>query len=364
MLRPFRPEDIYDAAADDEAFDQLAATLARLIDARSAAFHWRDFREGTEEVSYSGYFSHDQMAVYEQHFADADLWSAAVSAPDRINRIWDCEELVPSRIYEGGRLYNEWVRPMGDDSFHAMGGVLRTGTAIGEIGFHRGKGQPAFEPEAVRIVEEGLVHLRRMVAIRSKLEASRQLSASVSGSLDAIGHAVLTLGPSGLLLHCNAAAEIVLRRADGITLRGGRLCASMPADNAALQAAIARAVAPGGEAGGLLVERRRGRPYELSILSANIKDKRQILIVLTDPDGRDTSLPTRLRALYGLTAAEADVAIRLAEGASPAILAEERRVTVATVHSQLKAIFVKLGCRRQSELVAIVGSLPRLQGPR
>lgn len=365
MLRPFRPEEIYDAATDDAAFEQLAATLAASIDARSAAFHWKDFREDSEEVSYSGYFSHEQMSVYERHFADADLWAAAVRQPDRVNRVWDCEQLVPSREYERARIYNEWVRPMGDDSFRAMGGALRTTTAIGEIGFHRGKGQPAFEPEAVRIVEDGLVHLRRMVAIRSKLDAAKRASASMSGSLDVIGHAVFTLDPSGRLIHCNLAGEEVLRRADGLIMLRRRLFAVHPADQTALQAAIGKAAAAREvEASSLLIQRGRGRPYELSLLSSVAGGRRQVVVVLTDPEGRDVTLPMRLRDLYGLTAAEGEVAVRLAEGASPATLADERAVTVGTIHSQLKVIFVKLGCRRQSELVAIVGNLPRLQSRR
>jgi DNA-binding CsgD family transcriptional regulator len=362
MGQRLRAEQIYDAAIDDEAFEQLATSLAESIGARSGVLHWKDFDEETEEVSYSGYFSDDQMAAYEREFAGADLWSTAVNRPERLNRVWDCDRLLGPGEYEGGRIYNEWVRPMGDDTFHCLGGALHTERAIGEIGFHRGKGQGAFTEEDVHTVEESLVHLRRMVAVRSKLIAARRGSAIVSASLDVIGHAVLTLDPKGRLLHCNQAGETLLRRGDGLTLHRQHLRASQAGDHNALQSALDRALAPEGpQATGVLIRRRVGRPYELSILAAHAGGRRQIVAVVTDPDARNAGLQQRLRDLFELTLAEAEVAESLALGLSPDRIADLRDVSAATVHTQLKAIFSKMGCRRQSELVAMIGNLPRFQ---
>jgi DNA-binding CsgD family transcriptional regulator len=355
---------IYDAATDDEAFDQLAATFACAIEARSAVFHWKDLREETEEVSYSGYFSAGQMADYERHFADDDLWAAAVRRPERLNRIWNLDGLVAAGDYESGTLYNEWIRAMGDDSFHGMGGALRTETAFGEIGFHRGKGQGAFGEEARRVVEDSLPHLQRMLEIRCKLAAGRRRSASVSVALDLIGHGIFTLLPSGQLLHCNLAGEAVLRRGDGLALVNRRLQARRPADQAALQAALDRAIARDVcEASGVLVHRGNGRPYEISVLSAWADGGRQLILVLTDPEARNAGRADRLRDLYGLTAAEAEVTMGMADGLSPQRIALDRGVSTATVQSQIKTIFSKIGCGRQSELVSLVGNLPRIHDP-
>lgn len=362
MGERLRAEQIYDAAIDDDAFEQLATLLAQAVGARSAVFHWKDIHDETEQVSYSGYFSNDQMEAYDHDFTDADLWSAAVRDPARINRVWNCDRLVAAREYENGRLYNEWIRPMGDDTFHALGGALRTPKAFGEIGFHRGKTQPAFGEEEERFVEEALVHLRRMVDIRSKLVVARRVSGTVSASLDVLGHAVLTLDPQGRLIHSNLAGESLLRRGDGLKLRNRQLRACQAGDQQALQAAFDRAIAADGpQASGVLVRRSGGRPYELSILSASVGDQRQIVVVVTDRDSANAGLHERIRDLFGLTSAEAHVAERLALGQSPGEIAERRGVSAATVQTQVKTIFLKVGCRRQSELVAMIGSLPRLR---
>ncbi|MCC7045566.1 MAG: hypothetical protein IT562_02525 [Alphaproteobacteria bacterium] len=62
----------------------------------------------------------------------------------------------------------------------------------------------------------------------------------------------------------------------------------------------------------------------------------------------------RLRELFRLTPAEGDVVLALAAGQTVAMHAEQRGVSLNTVRTLLKRAMVKIGCRRQSQLVAIV----------
>ena len=70
----------------------------------------------------------------------------------------------------------------------------------------------------------------------------------------------------------------------------------------------------------------------------------------------------RLRAEFGLTKAEARLALRLAEGASLASAAEAFDVKLTTIRSQLQQVFAKTGTSRQAELVALL--LSRGHGTR
>jgi DNA-binding CsgD family transcriptional regulator len=77
----------------------------------------------------------------------------------------------------------------------------------------------------------------------------------------------------------------------------------------------------------------------------------------------------RLRAEFGLTKAEARLALRLAEGASLARAAEAFDVKLTTIRSQLQQVFAKTGTSRQAELVALLlshGNVPAcvVQGTR
>lgn len=66
---------------------------------------------------------------------------------------------------------------------------------------------------------------------------------------------------------------------------------------------------------------------------------------------------SRLSRKHGLTQTEIDVALALVAGLSPLEISEQRGTGLATVRSHLKHIYLKLGVRRQTELVLFVSRL-------
>ena len=62
----------------------------------------------------------------------------------------------------------------------------------------------------------------------------------------------------------------------------------------------------------------------------------------------------RLRVAFGLTKAEARLALCLAEGSSLASAAQAFNVKLTTIRSQLQQVFAKTGTCRQTELVAMI----------
>ncbi|WP_150291679.1 helix-turn-helix transcriptional regulator [Sphingobium estronivorans] len=356
-----RTEDIYDAATDDEAFGRLAATLADAVGARSGVLHWGLAPDHVAEISYSGYFSDGQMAVYDQEFQEDDIWSVALDRADHANRVWNVETLVPDRTYESSRIYNEWIRSMGDDTFRCLGGAIRRDGTTGHIGLHRGRTQRPFGAREEQAIQQSIGHVGRMFAIRSKLDRVRHHGRSLQATLDMLGHAVFTLRPDGRLIDCNRGADALLRRGDALLLRQRQVKARDPRDDDALQTALRAASArQGGQASAIFIHREGRQPYMLSIASVRVGAERQIVAIATEPDGQDGSLVSRIRALYGLTRAEAEVAQALCAGQGLEELSQARGVALNTVRTQMKNIYVKLDCRRQSELVARIGALPRL----
>ena len=63
----------------------------------------------------------------------------------------------------------------------------------------------------------------------------------------------------------------------------------------------------------------------------------------------------RLRRQYGLTPAETALALAVAGGAALREYADERGVTVGTVRFQMKQVLAKTECRRQTDLVRLIG---------
>jgi DNA-binding CsgD family transcriptional regulator len=70
----------------------------------------------------------------------------------------------------------------------------------------------------------------------------------------------------------------------------------------------------------------------------------------------DASLPSEqsLCSRFGLTAAEAHIALGIARGETLALMASARGTSVTTARTQLQSVFAKVGVRRQAELVALL----------
>lgn len=76
-----------------------------------------------------------------------------------------------------------------------------------------------------------------------------------------------------------------------------------------------------------------------------------------DVIGRSSDVERILRSAFGLTQAEARIAISVMNGEDLETIARARGVTVATIRSQLKSIFAKTRTHRQAELAAFVGRI-------
>lgn len=171
----------------------------------------------------------------------------------------------------------------------------------------------------------------------------------------------------GVLLQ-NAAARQVLAHAAPLLVREGTLTCSLAADRDALMQAM-RSL----ELQDSPLQRRAVRvgrtPAALSLLVSVLEPGESIglpgagrlfLVVLhTANQQLPAADPLMLAESFSLTPAEARVAVRLAEGKVVKEIAQEHQIAVATVRSQVKAIFQKTGVRRQADLVRLlVGMQP------
>jgi len=72
------------------------------------------------------------------------------------------------------------------------------------------------------------------------------------------------------------------------------------------------------------------------------------------PERERRARKERLRSEFGLTAAEADVALEIVRGDGRDAAAERLGITMATVRTHLVRIFAKTGVSRQAELVRLI----------
>ncbi|GJE66179.1 hypothetical protein LNAOJCKE_3394 [Methylorubrum aminovorans] len=78
------------------------------------------------------------------------------------------------------------------------------------------------------------------------------------------------------------------------------------------------------------------------------------LLILIDLAVRAQVCAPVLEKIFGLTAAEGRLAAEISRGLPLATIAQSRKVSIATLRSQLASIFAKTGTSRQPELVALL----------
>jgi DNA-binding CsgD family transcriptional regulator len=95
----------------------------------------------------------------------------------------------------------------------------------------------------------------------------------------------------------------------------------------------------------------------------SLRGRPAILVSVTEPDAAGP-LPGRLMAeLFGLTGSEAALATDLLKGLELREIAAQRGRSINTVRTHLAGLMAKTDVNRQSDLMRLLASLPRLTAP-
>ena len=151
-------------------------------------------------------------------------------------------------------------------------------------------------------------------------------------------------------LHRFADAEDGLQRAPS-----GAVLPSDPGALRLLQRALAAAAA--GTSVELAVPRRSGAPPYLVRCSPVPGRSGWTVLRVADAAARRIPSEIFLRSAFGLTQAEAMLAVGLCRGASLGEFAQERGISIHTVRTQLRALLGKTRTDRQADLVGLLSGL-------
>ena len=223
----------------------------------------------------------------------------------------------------------------------------------------------------IETVERLLPHLRQFVRVRQALVDAEALGPTVSGLLETTRCGVIQLDRDGRILAANDRARRFLREGDGLTDREGRLCAASAEDDAALQRLLARAVPRfgAGESGSMTLKRPVVSP-RLVLHASPVGDagmdvrpgRIAALVLAIDPAGRGRIDPGVVGEMLGLTPAESQVAVLLAQGYTSHEIAVSTGRGEGTIRWHIRQIFGKHALSRQLELVHLVLALSDLPG--
>lgn len=207
-------------------------------------------------------------------------------------------------------------------------------------------------------------HLARAIERQRPFRLLQRRFGRILAALDRLGIGVVVAREAGEIVLSNCEADRILDAEDGLRRDArARLLTSDPDTGAGLTAAIRRAqrsarLEQDGGAETLEIPRRIGRsPYLVDV--APLRDDGDelearfdgVLLFLVDPDHREMVSIEGLARVYSLSPKETLVCRLLAQGLTLREIAESRGVSLDTVKSQARAIYIKSNTRNRGELV-------------
>ncbi|MBY4637070.1 helix-turn-helix transcriptional regulator [Sphingopyxis sp. XHP0097] len=202
----------------------------------------------------------------------------------------------------------------------------------------------------------GATAARRAVRLQEKIEGEQ--AKLMAGAFDAINVSAFIVDARGHLLAHTSGAESLLKSGD-VRLAG----ASIDAAGAPLtlgQAVQALIVDDGFDHVRTSLPVRRNRPaviiegFRLPRRDWSLGKLPHAILVASGPKRDRSGVALYLSAIYRLSPAEADIAVRLFEGKPRTQIADERGVTPETLRGQIKQIYLKCAVDGEAELMRLL----------
>jgi len=361
---------VYAAALDEGAsWQDLGDKLMTLMGAQRATL-WLADEAGTPGNLLMRRDSYDDE--YASRYVLLDPYRASareVSVEETVRRRGDVRlghEIIPDASYVRSEFYGDFGRK--SSRRYLIGGLINVSKVI-PLGLHRDAAARPFGEEDKRTLSQLLPHLQRGLQMRARLTPTT--SSLGAGALDALPIGVTVVDREMRILYSNAEATTLLSDSEsglssswgraGSVTGAGRLFARHPDEDARLRRLVG-AACRGGAGGGMQIHARPDAlPGDTAMLSALVcpalrhLSSSTRLITGTSVVHGAASVLTRyllrpslppvglLIDLFGLTRAEAEVAVALAGGVTAEDVARTRRVSLDTVRTQVRAILRKTG---------------------
>ncbi|GAB3625296.1 helix-turn-helix transcriptional regulator [Pandoraea terrae] len=359
---------IYDGVLDEAVWTEALQAFNRL--AGGIGYHaltWDRVRHCATAESTSIVLPGDRMKDFTETLAPKDPRVNLIlqESPGHAMR---CHEFLSERYVAGSDLFNEFLIPNGVRYTYGM--HLHAGPVTSEIvGIMRAPDHRPFEsddeaPELQILMQ----HFSRAARLRAGTQAWQAQAALGMAALDQLDLAILVADEKGQTRYLNQAAHQLLGESRSLRLRQGRIEAFASTDQNALQQLLALASGPVPTAGSHRIRHDEHRKLVVSAIplrpdhpAALAWQRPMVMLTVADLMQRTTLTPYTLKALFGLSPAEARLALALYDGKELAQIAEEAGVAINTARTQLRNIFDKTGSRRQADLVRLLNAIPAVR---
>ncbi|MGA3403362.1 MAG: helix-turn-helix transcriptional regulator [Acetobacteraceae bacterium] len=355
---------IYDAAFDEQLWVPVMNRMADAVGAGATALIRKNLTTGQGRGLF-GRIAEAQFSDYFGRFARANPLAKAIAPLPAGAFLIDWQVIQKPRLMQSA-YYNDFLLRR---DIHAVLGLMvwRQGAEAVIINLTRPPAKGEFLPEHALLLAPFMPHLRRAIGLAERLPAPRSQTAGFDAALATCHAAVVVLDGTSHLLYANAAAERILSAQDGLRVSYGAVGAADPTAARQLSVLISQAAREDTPTGGsLAVPRPSGcRPYAVQIAPCRpertglFPSSSRVVLTIVDFDAAIGPDRETLRALFGLTGAQASVAALLARGRDLRDIAMTLGISLYTVRRHLADVMAKTDTNSQVGLVYLLSRLSR-----
>lgn len=321
----------------------------------------------------------NQIDLYASRHQGEDVWVAAVAEKNLAfeGNVILGDELIPRERWLASKAYNDCFdrdKDMAQLMSSVVFGVDSADSMIACCSFFRGLHHPDFGEEDRARMRLILPHLSRSLGVMQRLRSAELTIASTLNALDRLPSGILLLNRSGTVAFANRSALRILEEGDGLRLRKltqSQGLGNLVAENAVASQTINQAISAALShdpydtphfSKCVSVQRTSGRASYTLQLSALGKHSEfgggsgayAAIIFITDGAQVVAIDPASLQSAYGLTPAEAKVAVALLEAGAAQEVADALKISTHTVNTHIKRIYSKLGVDTRARFVKLM----------
>jgi DNA-binding CsgD family transcriptional regulator/PAS domain-containing protein len=306
------------------------------------------------------------MESYALEYASDDILAHRIAASP-IAHFYASNLDVPERDrFREIRFFREWVEPQGM-AYAAGSIVLREGGWDTQIFLQRGPQHPPFAREEMELFNRLVPHVQRAIQMRQRFAELQVGQDFLASGLNVLAMPTFLFDETSRVAHMNRSAEAMLEEHDSLSIEGGHLLTGDAAVTRKLNYELANAIRAsrgnGSELNGVVLLPRIGRlPLMLMIAPLPVAGASAVcgaaLLFAFNPESTPPITADMVRRLFGLSEAEAELAVALCSGKTLDEAAAARGTSINTIRSQLKSVFAKTGTKRQADLVSLLLASP------
>jgi DNA-binding CsgD family transcriptional regulator/PAS domain-containing protein len=365
--------DLYKAGAGDHPWGVALERMRGLFQAQVVNLY--SFSKASQSIAFSfevGEARPEAALDFIRSYHRIDPRAAqAMTLP--VGEVYSCHRHFDEAFVAQDRFYQEFLIPYGGRYSSGLK-AFEDPHQVVVCGVHRPLGMQHLDEADEQLLHRLGKHLHEAVRLYLRQQARTQPAAIGIELLKRLPQPMLLVDDTRRIVFCNPLAQALLD--DGHLLRNqhGLLAARHQPNEAQLLIALRQLAlsershlhGPAPAESVFMCLQQGGGPrlglyfYALRPESSMGAFGQQslALVLLHDPSQQTELDPFVVAATWGLTPAEAKVAVALGKGQSGTEIAQAHGVSHNTVRSQIQSAMGKMGVARQAELVSLLATLP------